>query len=185
MTDYLPAVLNMLGSPPNHHADPSAWDRLHAEFGIRLPDDYRTLVDAYAPVQVNGHLYLLHPATARWNLIDWMQRTVRAWSEIAWDDDLAPDEDPRLLFDLPELSFGTRDGLWPITSTDRGETLFLTASAGVVATSGIVVDDGDGGWARYDMPFAEWLHRYLLGADMAGPDSSALRPGPVRFSRLL
>ncbi|KQX77050.1 MULTISPECIES: hypothetical protein [unclassified Streptomyces] len=180
MTEYLPAVMAMLGPAQNRYADPTAWDLLHAELGIRLPTDYQTLVDAYAPIQLNGHLSLRHPATARWNLGDWIRETARAWSEIPWDN-LDPDEDPRLLFGLPELSFGTCNGLWPIASTDRGEALFLMATDGTL--SGILVEDGEGGWARYDMSFAEWLYRYLIGQDMAGPNTSAFCPGPVQLCR--
>ncbi len=127
-TDHLSAVMAMLGPAPNRYADPAAWDRLHAELGIRLPADYQVLVDAYAPVQLNHHLYLHHPATERWNLGRQIRDTVRAWSEVEWDG-LDPDEDPRLLFGLEELSFGTPQGLWPIASTDRGETVFLVAAA--------------------------------------------------------
>ncbi|MFD7554345.1 MULTISPECIES: hypothetical protein [unclassified Streptomyces] len=54
----------MLGQAQNRYADPSTWDRLHAEHAIRLPNDYQTLVDAYAPIQLNGHLPLHHPTTA-------------------------------------------------------------------------------------------------------------------------
>ncbi|MFF1604131.1 SMI1/KNR4 family protein [Streptomyces mirabilis] len=181
MIDYLPAVMAMLGQAQNRYADPSAWNRLHAELGIRLPNDYQTLVDAYAPIELNCHLSLHHPATERWNLGDWIQDTARAWSEVPWDD-LDADEDPRLLFGLTELSFGTSNGLWPIASTDRGETLFLTAADGTL--SGILVEDGEGGWAQYEMSFAEWLYRYLVGEDMAGPNTSAFYPGPVQLRRL-
>ncbi|MFD7489693.1 SMI1/KNR4 family protein [Streptomyces mirabilis] len=181
MIDYLPAVMAMLGQAQNRYADPSAWNRLHAELGIRLPNDYQTLVDAYAPIELNYHLSLHHPATGRWNLGDWIQDTARAWSEVPWDD-LDADEDPRLRFGLTELSFGTSNGLWPIASTDRGETLFLTAADGTL--SGILVEDGEGGWAQYEMSFAEWLYRYLIGEDMAGPNTSAFYPGPVQLRRL-
>lgn len=68
MPDYLDAVMAMLGDPQNRYADPSAWDRLHAELGVQLPSDYRVLVDGYAPIELNGHLSLSHPATERWNL---------------------------------------------------------------------------------------------------------------------
>ncbi|KQX30471.1 MULTISPECIES: hypothetical protein [Streptomyces] len=138
MTGYLLAVMTMLGRPQNHYADPYAWDRLHAELGIRLPTDYQTLVDAYAPIQLNGHLYLSHPATERWNLGDRIRDTARAWSANSWDDP-AP---------------------W------------------------ILVEDGEGGWARCDMGFAERLYRYLIGEDMAGPNTSAFCPGPVQLRRL-
>ncbi|MEV5141660.1 hypothetical protein AB0K71_33480 [Streptomyces syringium] len=63
-----------------------------------------------------------------------------------WND-LGPDEDPRLLFGLKGLRFGTRDGLWPIASTDRGETVFLVVAG--TAAAWLLVEDGEGGWARY------------------------------------
>ncbi len=31
------------------------------------------------------------------------------------------------------------------------------------------------------MTFAEWLYRYLFGEEMAGWDSAAFYPGPVRL----
>ncbi|MCX5206129.1 hypothetical protein OG897_32570 [Streptomyces sp. NBC_00237] len=46
---------------------------------------------------------------------------------MSWDG-LDPDEGPRSLCGLAELSFGTRDGLWPIAGTGRGETIFLVAA---------------------------------------------------------
>ncbi|MFH9419885.1 SMI1/KNR4 family protein [Streptomyces sp. NPDC017529] len=181
MTDHLTAVMAMLGPAENRYADPAAWERLHAELGFRLPPDFRTLVDAYAPVHLNGHLLLHHPATERWNLGRWIRDSVRAWSEVDWED-LSPEEDPRLLCGLEELSFGTRDGLWPLAGTDRGEDVFLVAASGPAPW--LLVAYEDGGWARYDMSFAEWLYRYLIGEDMAGPGSSACYPGPVRLCRL-
>ncbi|GHC73116.1 SMI1/KNR4 family protein [Streptomyces cinnamoneus] len=179
MTDYLTAAMAMLGPAPNRYADPDAWDRLRAELGVRLPSDYQVLVDAYAPVKLNGHLYLHHPATERWNLGQKIKDTIRAWSGVPWNDlNLEADEDPRRLFGLKELTFGTHDGLWPLASTDRGETIFLVSPS---HASWLLVEDGEGGWARYDMGFAEWLYRYLIGEDMAGPNSSAFYPGPVKM----
>lgn len=181
MTDYLTAAMAMLGPAENRHADPPAWNRLQEELGVELPADYKTVVDAYAPIQINGHLYLHHPATERWNLAEQIQDTVRAWSDVSWNDVLDPDEDPRLLLGLTELTFGTDPGLWPITSTDRGETVFLVTGADA---PWLLVADGDLGWSRYDMTFTEWLYRYLTGEDMAGPNSSAFYPGPVTLQRL-
>ncbi|NUP22996.1 MAG: SMI1/KNR4 family protein [Streptomyces sp.] len=182
MTDYLAAAMAMLGPAQNRYADPSAWDRLHADLGIRLPSDYQVLVDAYAPIQINCHLYLSHPATNPWNLGEWIQETIQAWSAISWDDvDLDMDEDPRILFGLKELTFGTQDGLWPIACTDRGETVFLLPGS---VTPRLLVEDGEIGWAEYRMSFAEWLYRYLIGEDMGGPNSSAFYPGPVKLEPL-
>ncbi|MYR39987.1 SMI1/KNR4 family protein [Streptomyces sp. SID4944] len=181
MTDHLFAAMAMLGSAQNRHADPAAWDRLHAELGVRLPADYQVLVDAYAPVHLNGHLYLHHPATEPWNLGQWIAETAQAWSDVEWDD-MDPDENPRLLFGLEELHFGAPRGLLPLASTDRGETIFLVDVG--TAAPWLLVEDGECGWTRYDMGFAEWLHRYLLGEDMGGPNSSAFYPGPVQLRRL-
>lgn len=179
MTDYLTAVMAMLGPAQNRFADPVAWDRLHADLGIRLPRDYRVLVDAYGPIQLNGHLYLLHPATERWNLGEEIRSDVQTWSEVPWDElDLEADEDPRRFFD--ELSFGTPDGLWPVASTDRGETIFL--ASGAHAAKFLVKYDET--WTEYRMGFAEWLYRYLIGENMTGPNSAAFYPGPVQMQSL-
>ena len=180
MTHYLTAAMAMLGPAENRYADPSAWNRLQEELGVELPVDYKAIVDAYAPIKLNGHLYLHHPATERWNLTTQIRDTVQAWSAIAWDDVLDADEDPRLLFGLTDLTFGTDPGLWPITSTDRGETVFLVT--GPDAPWLLVSRDQE--WYRYDKSFAEWLYRYLIGEDMAGPNSSAFYPGPVELERL-
>ncbi|WNO66132.1 SMI1/KNR4 family protein [Streptomyces sp. AM2-3-1] len=181
MTDYLPAVMAMLGPAQNRFADPVAWERLHADLGIQLPPDYRVLVDAYAPIQINGHLYLHHPATERWNLGQEIRSGIQAWSGVPWDDlDLDADEDPRQLFGLDELSFGSRNGLWPIASTDRGETIFLIAAKSVPR----LLVSYDETWAEHRMSFAEWLYRYLIGEDMTGPNSAAFYPGPVQMQHL-
>ncbi|MCY0937341.1 SMI1/KNR4 family protein [Streptomyces sp. H34-S4] len=180
MTDYLTATMTMLGPPENLYADPHAWTRLHEELGVDLPADYQAIIDAYAPIELNGHLYLHHPATERWNLTTWIRDTIRAWSEVPWDD-LDPDEDPRLLFGLEHLEFGTSSGLWPIASTNRGETIFLHPGPD---TPTLLIEDGEGGWTRYCISFTEWLYRYLTGEDMAGPNSSTFYPGPVKLRRL-
>lgn len=100
-------------------------------------------------------------------------------SDVSWDD-VDPDDDPRLQLGLTELTFGTDPGLWPITSTDRGETVFLVTGPDTPWL--LVARDQE--WYRYDISFAEWLYRYLIGEDMAGPNSSAFYPGPVTLQRL-
>lgn len=72
------------------------------------------------------------------------------------------------------MSFGTRDGLWPIASTDRGEILFLVAAD----SNAPCVLVADGGQTRYDMSFAEWFYRYLIGEDMAGARQPFRGSGP-------
>ncbi|MEU3277881.1 hypothetical protein [Streptomyces antibioticus] len=78
------------------------------------------------------------------------------------------------------LRFGTRDGLWPIASTDRGEAVSLIASAN---SPRLLVSYRET-WAEYRMSFAEWPYRYLIGEDMSGPNSAACYPGAVQLRHL-
>ncbi|MFF8381410.1 hypothetical protein ACF07V_35465 [Streptomyces sp. NPDC015661] len=34
------------------------------------------------------------------------------------------------------------------------------------------------------MSFTKWFYRYLIGEDLAGPNSSAFQPGPVKPQHL-
>lgn len=182
MTDCLRAVIDMIGPPENRYADPAAWVRLEAELDMALPTDCKTLVDAYAPIQINGHLSLSHPATEWWNLGEEIRETASDWSRTAWQRDWTndPESDPRVICGLPDLVFGVRGGLIPLTSTDRGDVVFLAPRVhGFPGGMCVACEDGD--WAGYPMPFAEWLHRFLIGEDMAGCKSAAFYPGPVRW----
>ncbi|MFF3415858.1 hypothetical protein ACFYW9_14350 [Streptomyces sp. NPDC002698] len=39
-------------------------------------------------------------------------------------------------------------------------------------------------WVEHRVSFAEWLHRYLIGEDMTGPNSAVFYPGPVKLEHL-
>ncbi len=109
-------VLDVLGDPPSRHVRSNdAWRNLENDLGFALPDDYKTIIDTYAPVHLYGHLYLHHPATERWNLRHWINETVTAWSEVEWEDEL--DGDPLAILGTDGMRFGTADGLAP--SSDR------------------------------------------------------------------
>ncbi|MEU5051887.1 SMI1/KNR4 family protein [Streptomyces sp. NPDC021096] len=177
-SDYLGDVVAMLGEARGYGASPEAWADLEASLGFELPADYKKILEAYGPVQLNGHLYLDHPATARWNLGEWIRETVVAWEEVPWGDDI--DGDPRPALGISEMRFGTSDGLTPVASTNRGETVFLARGAGGQEWR-LFVDDGEGEFFEYSISFSEWLYRYLVGEDMAGPNSSAFYPGPVKL----
>ncbi|WP_258572831.1 SMI1/KNR4 family protein [Streptomyces sp. KM273126] len=179
---YLQRVLEMLGDPQARYRDAAAWSALEADLGVVLPADYKKIVDAYAPVLVNGHLYLSHPATERWNLGDSIRRTSESWSKVVWEEG-EPEGDPRVSLDVDELTFGTSEGLIPLASTDRGETLFY-APRGAQRNGSWFVEDGEGEFFEYTMGFAEWLYRWLVGEDVAGPNSSAFYPGPVALQGL-
>ncbi|WP_075737694.1 SMI1/KNR4 family protein [Streptomyces acidiscabies] len=180
--DYLGYVLKMIGEPPRRYQDPEAWRRLENDLGMDLPSDYKAIVDAYAPAHINGHLYLSHPATERWNLGEWIRSTAEAWSQIEWDEN-EPEGDPRVALGVPELIFGTPDGLIPIASTDRGETIFYAPQGGLGAGS-LFIEDGEGEFFEYSFSFAEWLYRWLTGEEVTGPGGSAFYPGPVAIMDL-
>ncbi|MFF5936778.1 SMI1/KNR4 family protein [Streptomyces sp. NPDC012508] len=172
----------MLGAPQARPRDPRAWAALEASICGSLPSDFKDLIDAYAPIQLNGHLYLMHPATERWNLGEYVRSTADAWSEIEWDE-AELEGDPRLSLKTPELTFGAADGLIPIASTDRGETLFY-APRGGGGRGTFFVEDGEGEFFEYACSFSEWLYRYLVGEEMAGPGTGAFYPGPVSLRDL-
>ncbi|MFE2737289.1 hypothetical protein [Streptomyces sp. NPDC059349] len=91
--------------------------------------------DPFRATSGSGHPYLSRPATERWDLGQKIRSGIQAWSEVPWGD-LDADEDPRQLFGLDELRFGTRSGLWPIASTDLGEVIFLVLQPYFSITAG-------------------------------------------------
>lgn len=175
-------VLGMLGEPSWRYRDPGAWHELEGELGVRFPADYKEIVDAYAPVHLNGHLYLSHPATERWNLGERIRRTSEAWSQVEWDEG-EPEGDPRVSLGVPELVFGTPEGLIPICGTDRGEEVFY-APLGARRNGSLFVENGEGEFFEYGFSFAEWLYRWLVGEEVTGPGGSAFYPGPVALRDL-
>ncbi|MFF7639831.1 SMI1/KNR4 family protein [Streptomyces canus] len=167
----------MLGEPLWRYRAPGTWDELERELGVALPSDYKEIVDAYAPVQINGHLYLSHPATERWNLGERIRRTSDSWSQIEWEEG-EPEGDPRVSLRSPELVFGTADGLIPICGTDRGEEIFY-APRGALGAGSLFVENGEGEFFEYSFSFAQWLYLWLVGEEVTGPGGSAFYPGPV------
>jgi hypothetical protein len=171
----------MLGDPPMRYRDPDAWRKLENELGTDLPADYKEIVDAYAPLHLNRHLYLSHPATERWNLGNWIRSTAESWSGIDWDS-AEPEGDPRASLGVEELTFGTAGGLIPIATTDRGDTIFFAPGGGF--EGGVLFVENEGEFFEYSMTFSEWLYRWLIGEDVTGPNSSAFYPGPVALQDL-
>ncbi|MFE2068735.1 SMI1/KNR4 family protein [Streptomyces sp. NPDC059467] len=180
--NHVERVLEMLGEPSWRYRDPEAWRTLESELGTALPADYKEIVDAYAPVQVNGHLFLGHPATERWNLAERMRRMSRAWAQVEWDEG-EPEGDPRVSLGTSDLIFGTADGLIPIRDTDRGEQIFY-APRGAQGQGSLFVEDGEGEFFEYSFSFAEWLYLWLTGEEVTGPGGSAFCPGPVLLEDL-
>lgn len=176
--DYRKSLAAILGDTRNVFPESDAWSRLERELGIQFPVDYKCIVDAYAPVQLNYHLYLDHPANQFRPLGGWITRVIESLGSVSWSDDMK----------CPGFesgpSFGGKSGMIPITSTDRGEYAFLAPGR----------DDGCGRiltWGRdapafyeHDMSFSEWLYRYLAGEAMFVPGTTAWYPGPLFMESL-
>ncbi|MFX4293309.1 SMI1/KNR4 family protein [Streptomyces bohaiensis] len=179
---YLEALLAMLGEPRGHGEDAAAWARLETELGCELPADFKRVSELHAPVEINGHMSLHHPATQKWNLAERIAGVARAFGEVAWDWEFMAG-DPRPALGTTELTFGGPGGLVPVLGTDRGERVFWAPR--VVDRGGQVFclwDDDE--FYRHDMSLSEWLYRYLVGKDLFGPNSAAFYPGPVQLKSL-
>ncbi|OSP43354.1 hypothetical protein B7767_10590 [Streptomyces sp. 13-12-16] len=182
MTGYMARLLAVLGEPPMRYRDAVAWSRLEHDLRVGFPAEYKEIVDGYAPVEINGHLHLMHPATRRWNLAEKVRSTSEVWSQVEWDEG-EPEGDPRESLGVSELYFGDADGLIPIASTNRGETIFYASKGGQGAGT-LFVENGEGEFFEYSMGFAEWLWRWLNGEEVTGPGGSACYPGPVALRNL-
>ncbi|AUY53617.1 SMI1/KNR4 family protein [Streptomyces sp. CB01881] len=153
------------------------WGHLETTLETELPTDFKAIVAAYAPIQLNGHLFLSHPNTELFNLAKEVDRGIKAFERIDWQVAGAQfrGENPR---------FGGPDGLIPVAGTDRGEAVFLCRSAGPLSWHVIGFSDDGEHFYEYEMGFAEWLYRYLAGEDMIGPGSGVFYPGPVLIEDL-
>ncbi|MFF1794890.1 SMI1/KNR4 family protein [Kitasatospora sp. NPDC058263] len=172
MSNYVNRLTKMLGEVSPGQLGPWSWSGLEEALGVELPADFKEIVAAYAPVQLNGHLILWHPETALFNLMDRVNRNVVAFESIDW-------QAGTIMFRGEVPRFGGPDGLIPIAGTDRGETIFLCRSGSHPAWH-VVGFSADGEhFYEYELSFAEWLYRYLIGEEMIGPGSAVLYPGPL------
>ncbi|MFD8985873.1 SMI1/KNR4 family protein [Streptomyces sp. NPDC059564] len=184
MTDYLRAVIDMIGPPHGRCTDPTAWLRLEGEVGRPLPADYKAIADAYGACQINHHLYLDRPTDGWRDLGTWMRRISQLWSqEEVVREGVNPPFDPRAICGLPSITFGTAQGLIPLAGTDQGHIIFLAPQVHGVP-DGIVVLNREVEWTGYALSFPEWLYRYLIGEEICGWNSAAFYPGPVHLEYL-
>lgn len=176
--DFTPSVTGMLGPARSAVPSPaSVWEDLERQLGVRLPDDYKEIIGSYAPVQLNGHLFLAHPSTDRWNLGEWVRETVEVFSR----SDLTEAECPG----FPDGPlFGGPSGLIPLVDTDRGEYVFGVVDGASGEWRLMTCDGDEQDFHEYHMSFSEWIYRYLIGEDMFGSDSAVFYPGPIVFESL-
>ncbi|MFJ9656991.1 SMI1/KNR4 family protein [Streptomyces griseoflavus] len=174
--NFTDSVFRMLGAARNASPNAAGWGDLELGLGVRLPDDYKEILGRYAPVQLNVHLFFMHPSTGRWNLGQWMRETTEVFSR----SDLTYVE--RLGF--AGSPFGAPAGLVPLLDTDRGENLFGAVEEGTGEWRFFSCNGDEPLYYEHRASFSEWLYRYLIGEDMFGPGSGIFYPGPIVFESM-
>ncbi|MFF0751927.1 SMI1/KNR4 family protein [Streptomyces sp. NPDC004267] len=167
----------VLGEPRNVFAGHNAWQSVEDEMGVALPYDYKHLVDAYGPVQLNGHLYLEHPANTFYPLGKWISDTIDTLRDIEQDREISG------AHHLGPV-FGRKYDLIPLTRTDRGEYAFLDLAIDGGQTRILTCDRDETDLHEHRMMFSEWLYRYLEGQEMFSPGHSDYYPGPLLLESL-
>ncbi|SED62911.1 hypothetical protein [Streptomyces sp. Ag109_O5-10] len=80
----LSEIGSLLGEPRFNWSDAEPWVEVEREFGVEFPADFREIVNAYGSIQINGQLYLEHPAG---HLLHSLRETIRGVQELdspAW-----------------------------------------------------------------------------------------------------
>ncbi|WP_328946110.1 SMI1/KNR4 family protein [Streptomyces sp. NBC_00250] len=152
----LSEVRALLGEPKFNWSDPAPWTAREKEFGIEFPADFREIIDAYGSIEINGQLYLKHPAE---HLLHDLGTMIRGDLEFWREEDMAEF--------LPDPA-GTNPGeLIPVATATTGEMIFLRIPDDSSSPWRVVVQEMDSpSWTLYEMTFSEWLLAYLKGRDV-------------------
>ncbi|WP_329128115.1 SMI1/KNR4 family protein [Streptomyces sp. NBC_01465] len=152
----LPDIKALLGEPRFNWSDPAPWIELEEELGITFPADFREIVDAYGSVEINGQLYLNHPAG---HLLHSLGESIRGDLELWRDEDMVEY--------LPSPAGAKPAELMPVASATTGEAVFLRVPDTPSSPWNVVVQEFDSpAWTHYEMTFSDWLLAYLKGRDV-------------------
>ncbi|WP_234388627.1 SMI1/KNR4 family protein [Streptomyces sp. AS58] len=152
----LPEITALLGEPRFNWTDPAPWIELERELGIEFPADFREIVDAYGSIEVNGQLYLTHPAG---HLLHSLGENITGDLELWRDEDMAQF--------LPAPVGANPGELIPVASATTGEAVFLRIPDNPSSSWRVVVQEFDSpAWTLHEMTFSEWLLAYLQGTDV-------------------
>ncbi len=152
----LAEIQALLGDPRFNWSDPAPWIELEREFGVEFPADFREIVNAYGSIEINGQLYLDHPAG---HLLHSLGRTIRENLEFWRAEDMAGL--------LPAPAGASPGELMPVASAMTGEWVFLRVPDAPSSPWRVVVQELDSpDHTLYEMTFSEWLLAYLKGEDV-------------------
>jgi hypothetical protein len=146
----------LLGRPGFNWTDPAPWIEVEREFGIEFPADFREVVDAYGSVEINGQLYLEHPAG---HLLHNLGESIRGDLELFREEDMVEY--------LPSPAGANPGELMPVASAKTGEWVFLRVPDNPSSPWRVVVVELDSpAWTLHEMTFGEWLLAYLRVEDV-------------------
>ncbi|AJE43601.1 SMI1/KNR4 family protein [Streptomyces nodosus] len=152
----LSEIQALLGEPRFNWSDPAPWTELEQELGIEFPADFREILDAYGSIEINGQLYLKHPAG---HLLHSLGEMIRLDLELWREEDMAEF--------LPGPVGANSGELMPVATATTGEAIFLRVPDGSSSPWRVVVQEFDSpAWTLYEMTFSEWLLAYLGGRDV-------------------
>ncbi|WP_327353894.1 SMI1/KNR4 family protein [Streptomyces sp. NBC_01304] len=146
----------LLGAPQFNSSDPEPWLALQQELGVEFPVEFREIVDAYGSIEINGQLYLKHPAG---HLLHDLGTMIRGDLELWSEEDMAEF--------LPSPVGANPGELMPVATATTGEAVFLRVPESPASPWRVVVQEMDSpAWTLYAMTFSEWLLAYLEGRDV-------------------
>ncbi|MFF2951481.1 SMI1/KNR4 family protein [Kitasatospora sp. NPDC057965] len=176
--DYLEKLRAVIGPAGGPGVAAANWRELEGELGVTLPEDFKVLTEWYAPIRIGWSIRISNPGTVNYNLGSHIRETVAAYQACSFSLDNFPGFSRT-------LGFGGPDGLIPVSGTAHGEEVFLFNDHLRGRWQIVVFVGADLEFYQYDMGFAEWLYRYLVGEDMAGPNSAQDFPNPLPLTNLL
>ncbi|MEV4992332.1 SMI1/KNR4 family protein [Streptomyces niveus] len=164
----LSEVQALLGEPRFNWSDPAPWIELERELGIEFPADFREIVDAYGSIEINGQLYLKHPAG---HLLHSLGRAIREDLEFWREEDMAEF--------LPGRAGAGPGELIPVASATTGEHVFLRVPDEPSSPWRAGVQEFDSpAWHPHEMTFSDWLLAYLGGEDVTVHSNDRAPDGP-------
>lgn len=128
-------LLQVMPTPPDG-GDAVDWDRVHAEFGWRLPSDYRDFVAAYGMGTINETLGVFTPPFPGYPYVDHL---------------------------LYQRSYPATDGLLLWASTDSADDFYWRCGDGDPDRWTVAVRTRSHGWHDYPLGMADFLVSLLSG----------------------
>ncbi|WP_406484148.1 histone-like nucleoid-structuring protein Lsr2 [Streptomyces sp. NBC_01568] len=167
------SALTRLCPPPQAPPAPVDWDRVEAELGMRLPEDYKQLASVYGPGSYGGDyitIYHPHGVTLYVNLTGPMPSRIREYLQRDYEPGTYPVAyDPAHLFAIGGTEGGQR--LFWITEPENAPDAWRIA----------VNEDKKPNWFAYDGNLTAFLVD-ALSSHMDIPQFPNLRELPADFT---